>query len=158
MSPAKTPTRRSVGCQPGLFGARRTAATALAAAMVALSSGVPSPPAHAVSPDTPVGDHQTSLTRPQRDRAGIAGRLSSPSGRPLAGVVVLVQSLGRPVPIPDRANATDADGHFFWPLPAGRYRLTFVSEGRTIAVRDVSVPGRGRAVRIRVVADTPPRG
>lgn len=153
MIPTQRRTRNRSAEQAHGTAERWPSVIVLAAALVATTTL--SNPARAASADAPAGDHPARATPSPRERAGIAGRLSTASGRPMAGVVVLVQSLGRPVPIPDMANSTDQDGRFFWPLPAGRYRLSFVREGRTVAVRDVVVPGGGRAARIRVVAGAP---
>lgn len=78
--------------------------------------------------------------------------MRSQSGQPLRGVVVLVDPLDKPSPpIPDVANATDQSGYYYWALPPGRYRLTFVHNGKNIATRDAAIPDGRRIVPLDVV-------
>ncbi len=78
--------------------------------------------------------------------------MRSQSGQPLRGVVVLVDPLDKPSPpIPDVANATDQAGYYYWALPPGRYRLSFIHNGTRIATRDVAIPDGRRIVSFDVV-------
>ncbi len=134
--------RRGFGCGV-ILGAVRD--TVLLLALVLPMAG------HAASPDTPTSNGAAVTTRPPTGD-GVAGRVIDRAGRPLRGIVVLVRKLDPPnVPIPELANSTDARGRFFWPLPAGRYRLTFVGDGHRLTERTVTVRGGGETVRMEVV-------
>ncbi|HSK25376.1 MAG TPA: carboxypeptidase-like regulatory domain-containing protein [Jiangellales bacterium] len=70
----------------------------------------------------------------------VSGVVRDRGGRPLAGVRVFFTS--SPVPVPDVATVTGADGAFQLTAPApGEYE-----------VRCVLPDGRGRAVAVRVTA------
>lgn len=153
--------RDRVRCLLGVIGRKRHARAtnchgrgkSCRTAVVVMALGIMWPmSAHCVSLDAPVSN---GVPRPHPIRPappGIGGQVRSQSGQPLHGVVVLVVSLDKPgPPIPDLANATDRAGHFFWALPPGRYRLTFVRDGRKIATRDVAIPDRRRIVPVDVV-------
>ncbi len=136
---------------------RRVVGAALASLLAVLLP--PFPLAHAAPPERSAsgdgGDAGPSAGRPRR---GIAGRVATAAGRPVRGVVVLVRRHeGAPAPIPELANTTARDGTFFWPLAEGRYRLTFVRNGRTVAVRDVTVGGAAPVTRIDVLLGRRPR-
>ena len=57
----------------------------------------------------------------------INGTVTDPSGRPVVGATVLIAS--SPIPVPDIAALTGADGAFSIAVPApGAYRLVVRSE------------------------------
>jgi hypothetical protein len=125
-----------------------------AAAIVALGMFAPSPAASGSSPDAPTSSDDPAPRVVAPAESGIVGHVRTQSGAPLDGVVVLAESLdpgGRP--IPELAIPTDQNGRFFWELEPGRYRLTFVRDGRTLGTRDVLLPADRRAVAIDVVLD-----
>ena len=79
---------------------------------------------------------------------GVFGRLLRLQEGPVAGAVIASASLDRPSkPVPEIAILTDADGAFAWPLRAGTYRLTAVTDGRPIATAVVKV-GSGELTRV----------
>jgi hypothetical protein len=104
--------------------------------------------------ETPVSNDQPEPRLDRLPPSGIGGHVRLPSGQPLQGVVVLPRSLDEPPasPIPDIANTTDEAGHYFWDLPTGRYRLTFVLNGKTIAIREVTIRDNQRAVTLDIIA------
>lgn len=102
--------------------------------------------------DAPTSDDNPPPPRAGPVSIGVAGQVRARTGTPLRGVVVLVRSLDTPPPpIPDIANATDADGRYRWNLSPGRYELTFVRDGTPIAKREVVVPADRRAAPLDVV-------
>jgi hypothetical protein len=84
-------------------------------------------------PDRPVrsepgGSQSSSIVQ------GIAGRLVTASGHPVAGARITAQSLDPTGgPIPEIAILSDAEGRFAWPLRPGRYRLAALIDGREVA-------------------------
>jgi hypothetical protein len=67
----------------------------------------------------------------------VTGRVVDEQGHPLAGVAVLVDG---PVPLPDVAQLTGADGAFTVTAPVpGRYRVGFRAAGRVPAAREIDV-------------------
>lgn len=70
---------------------------------------------------------------------GIGGRVTGPSGAPIANVFVQASALDGPRAIPDIAVMTDSAGKYVWNLAPGRYRLTFMRDGRELAQREVIV-------------------
>ena len=71
---------------------------------------------------------------------GVLGVVTTADGAPIAGVFVAATALDASSgPIPDIGIVTDATGRFAWPMKPGRYRLTFVLNGREVARRDVVV-------------------
>ncbi len=63
----------------------------------------------------------------------INGTVTDPSGHPVAGATVLIASA--PVPVPDIAALTGADGAFSIAVPApGAYRLVVRSQVDTVEV------------------------
>jgi hypothetical protein len=71
---------------------------------------------------------------------GIRGRIQTQDGLPVSDALIAVECVSEPCrPIPDLGVMSNADGFFFWPLSAGRYRLTarkdsFVSDSQVIIV------------------------
>ena len=63
----------------------------------------------------------------------ITGTVTDPSGHPVVGATVLIAS--SPVPVPDIAALTGADGAFSIAVPApGAYRLVVRSQVDTVEV------------------------
>jgi hypothetical protein len=81
---------------------------------------------------------------------GVQGRVTFASGKPAANIFVQARSIGQPsVALPDIGILTNKAGDFFWPLPPGRFELTFILHGRKLATRQVNV-GRSRATRFDI--------
>jgi hypothetical protein len=81
---------------------------------------------------------------------GVQGRVTFASGKPAANVFVQARSLGSPtVALPDIGIFTNKSGEFFWPLPPGRFELTFSQDGRKLATRKIDV-GKSRPARLDV--------
>jgi hypothetical protein len=81
-------------------------------------------------------------------REGVHGRVTFASGKAAANVFVQARSLGQSA-VPDIGIFTSKGGNYFWPLPPGRFELTFIHQGRKRATREVEV-GRNRATRLDV--------
>lgn len=71
------------------------------------------------------------------DRGVVSGRVTDPSGQPLAEATVVV-SKGT-APAPEMAAITTADGFYQWDLPAGTFTLEARKDGFTLAAVDVTV-------------------
>lgn len=83
---------------------------------------------------------------------GVAGRLVTRGGRPIAGALIVPTPAGGGAsPVPEMAVQTDAQGRFEWSLGRGRYRIDAVSDGRTVASTRVTV-ARGRVTMVRLTA------
>lgn len=77
---------------------------------------------------------------------GVEGRVTSESGEPVADILVQAQSLDQPSkPIPELGVLTGEDGRYFWPLSAGRYRISVSPEGYQPFSGDVTVEAGQRA-------------
>jgi hypothetical protein len=71
---------------------------------------------------------------------GVAGRVTSAEGRPVAGAFVQAESLDRPSqPIPEVAISTREDGRYLWPLSPGSYRISVSAEGYRRATGQATV-------------------
>lgn len=81
-------------------------------------------------------------------REGVQGRVTFASGKPAANVFVQARSLGQ-MAVADIGIFTDKAGNFYWPLPPGRFELTFVHQGRSLARRAVEV-ARSGATRVDI--------
>ncbi len=92
------------------------------------------------------GDSRGESGQPQAQEGqeGIEGRVTAEDGTPIAGVFVQAESLDEPAQrIPEMAITTDEDGHYLWPLPPGRYRISVSIEGRQPAAETATVePGK----------------
>ena len=87
-------------------------------------------------------------------KPGLRGQLTFASGKPAAGVFVQARPLGQSPALPDIGIFTNKSGAFFWPLPAGRFELTFIHRGQKLAVRQVEV-AEGRTARMDVRLSAP---
>jgi hypothetical protein len=77
---------------------------------------------------------------------GVQGHVAFANGKPATQVFVQARSLERPAPaIPDIGIFTDGSGNYSWPLPPGRFELTFIHQGRKLATRNVTVERSGIA-------------
>lgn len=99
----------------------------------------PLAPVIAADPETGVTSETDTAPPAATVQEGVAGRITSASGAPMADVFVQARSLGGPRAIPDLAVVTDADGRFFWKLAPGTYELTFMRDGHELARRSVVV-------------------
>jgi carboxypeptidase family protein len=97
-----------------------------------------------VAPETPIDDRGAppDVAPPRR---GVTGRVTSDTGEPVSGALMEPRSLDEPAPaVPELAVLSDAEGKYFWDLPAGRWALTAKAEGfrpasATVAVGDDAV-------------------
>jgi hypothetical protein len=81
---------------------------------------------------------------------GVQGRVTFANGKPAPQVFVQARSLGPAGPaVSDIAIFTDSAGGYSWPLPPGRFELSFVHEGKKLATRRVTV-GRNGVTRLDV--------
>ncbi|MFL6260653.1 MAG: carboxypeptidase-like regulatory domain-containing protein [Thermoanaerobaculia bacterium] len=83
----------------------------------------------------------------QAPREGLAGRVTSLSGGPLAGAFVRAESLDNPSRlVPEIAIFTTPDGRYFWPLSPGSYRISVSAEGHQTAMGEATVRSGRRSV------------
>jgi hypothetical protein len=76
------------------------------------------------------------------DQTVVRGTVRDAAGKPVAGARVFFAS--GPVPVPDVAAVTDAEGRFALSAPAaGTYRIECHAEGPGAATAMVTVPGAG---------------
>jgi hypothetical protein len=76
------------------------------------------------------------------DQTVVKGTVRDAAGKPVAGATVFFASA--PVPVPDIAAVTDAEGRFALSAPAaGTYELGCHAEGFGAAKAVVTVPGTG---------------
>lgn len=95
------------------------------------------------SPDAVVTSDGAAMT--PAIRKGVQGRVTFASGKPAANVFVQARSLGQPaVALPDIGVLTNKAGDYFWPLPPGRFELTFIHQGKKLATRQGNVGRDGR--------------
>jgi len=81
---------------------------------------------------------------------GVQGRVVFSNGKPATQVFVQARPLDQGgLPIPDIGIFTDGAGGYAWPLPPGRFELTFVHQGKKLATRSVTV-GRSGVTRLDV--------
>lgn len=90
------------------------------------------PQSQPVSSDTDLNDSATS-----RSGGVVVGRVTDPSGSPLAEATVNV-SRGT-APVPEMTVITSADGAYQWNLPAGAFTLETHKDGFVTAVVEVTV-------------------
>ena len=84
---------------------------------------------------------------------GVQGRVVFANGKPATQVFVQAKSLGQGgPPVPDIGIFTDGAGGYAWPLPPGRFELTFIHQGNKLATRKVTV-GRSGVTRLDVRLD-----
>ncbi len=90
---------------------------------------------------------------PEQEGGAIAGKISSPAGEPIPGVVVMVSSESATEDKP-RLVVTDGAGEFsFSPLPPGSYRLLATSSGYEDAtIEGLHVEG-GQTARVAVTLE-----
>jgi hypothetical protein len=75
---------------------------------------------------------------------GVQGRVTFANGKPAAQVFVQARPLGPSgPPVPDIGIFTDSAGRYSWPLPPGRFELTFVHEGKKLTTRRITVGRTG---------------
>lgn len=99
------------------------------------------------SPDRPVA---SGAAEAPAIRKGVQGRVTFASGKPAEKVFVQARSLGQPaIALPDIGILTNKAGDYFWPLPPGRFELTFILRGRKLATRQLDV-GRNRPARLDI--------
>jgi hypothetical protein len=81
---------------------------------------------------------------------GVQGRVTFANGKPATQVFVQARPLGPSGPaVPDIGIFTDGAGRYSWPLPPGRFELTFVHQGKKLTTRSVTV-GRSGVTRLDV--------
>ncbi|HZT75052.1 MAG TPA: carboxypeptidase-like regulatory domain-containing protein [Vicinamibacterales bacterium] len=88
------------------------------------------------------GARPRTATAPRPDATGaIAGRVSTPDGRPLPHAVVRL--LGASAPVPDQSTTSDADGRYdFDGIAGGRYRIAAAKSGYAPPTRsDIVIMG-----------------
>jgi Carboxypeptidase regulatory-like domain len=85
----------------------------------------------------------------------LAGVVRGPDGEPVPQARVFIA--GGPVPVPDIAALTDAEGRFALSLPAaGAYQLECVADGFAPLSTTVEVGGgREAQVELRLIPDRP---
>jgi hypothetical protein len=85
----------------------------------------------------------------------LAGVVLGPAGEPVPLARVFVAS--GPVPVPDIAALTDAEGRFAMSLPAaGTYEVAYAAEGYASASTTVEVAGeRELQLELRLTRDRP---
>jgi hypothetical protein len=77
---------------------------------------------------------------------GVAGRITSITGRPVEGALVAVRGLGRsPAAVPELAVYSDGEGRYWWDLPRGRWELSVRAEGHRQSAKVVHVRAGQRA-------------
>ena len=104
------------------------------------------------SASSPVSSDDAPAAVPAEGR-GVSGVVVGASGSPVAGALVVpAAQAGTTAAIPEIAVITGADGRFFWPLPAGSYRLTAMIDGAEAASGDVTVASYGATALRLVVA------
>ena len=94
-------------------------------------AGAPASPA--TGKDAPA-DSSTPATGGQRS---ITGRVTTPDGRPLEGVMIVPRSSD--VPVPELLVTTDANGRYTWGLPAGTYTFGATKTGYAPASQSLRV-------------------
>ncbi len=76
----------------------------------------------------------------QGDKEGVSGRITDRQGHPVAGVFVHPRSLDKPAPaIPEIAIVSDANGHYAWRLPPGKYELSASAIGYHGMVKIITI-------------------
>lgn len=84
-------------------------------------------------PDNPRSDSVTGSTKrtPAAAGTGVSGHLRNPSGAGigLATITVAPHPAGGEGPVSQQANVSDAEGHYFYPLPPGRWEVTVSAHG-----------------------------
>lgn len=62
--------------------------------------------------------------------SGVRGRVTYANGDPVAGALIVAEALaGTEVAVPDIGVKTSTDGHYSWPLPTGRFKLSVMIDG-----------------------------
>jgi hypothetical protein len=83
----------------------------------------------------------------------VRGTVTDAAGTPLAGVLVIPESLDTPPrAVPEIAVMTDDQGRYEWGLDAGRYRLTFTMDGYTQAQHEVVVQGQPTVLDLQLAS------
>jgi len=91
-----------------------------------------------------VGAVMLSISGGQAAAQGVQGHIAFANGKPATQVFVQARSLDRPAPaIPDIGIFTDGAGNYSWPLPPGRFELTFIHQERKLGTRKVTVERSG---------------
>jgi hypothetical protein len=89
------------------------------------------------SGDEPVSDDGDgpAPSPPASDVMGtVAGTVTDPDGRPVAGAAVLPTSLDEPPqPVPEIGVVTGSTGEYEWRLHPGRYELAVYVDGEPVA-------------------------
>lgn len=95
------------------------------------------------NPDRPVTNGGDATAAGGGISEGVAGRVTGPGQKPLAGVSVQPRSLDEPATaIPEMAVVSMDDGQYEWTLRPGEYEIVFVLEGYQPATRRVTVRPR----------------
>jgi hypothetical protein len=95
--------------------------------------------------EQPVAAGATGGGAPDPER-GVAGRITSTTGRPLEGALVAVRGLGHsPAAVPELAVYSDDEGRYAWDLPPGRWELSVRAEGHRRSAKAVHVRTGQRA-------------
>lgn len=108
-----------------------------------LAAGCPA----VIRQDQPGSDPQSQPVTSETDlpivatssnRGVVLGRVTDPSGRPLAEAAVTVPK--GTAPVPEMAATTSADGAYQWDLPAGTFTLEVHKDGYATTAVEVIVP------------------
>ncbi|HYO83925.1 MAG TPA: carboxypeptidase-like regulatory domain-containing protein [Bryobacteraceae bacterium] len=74
---------------------------------------------------------------------GVAGRVTDTFGTPVTDAVVEARSLETPsIAVPEIAILTDANGHYVWTLPPGKYEISISAAGFRRAAKEAVVAAR----------------
>ncbi len=72
-------------------------------------------------------------------RSGVGGRVTTAAGAPVATATISRSPVGSRGPVTQEVVVTDADGRWFWPLPAGTWEVSITAQGLRAAAERVTV-------------------
>jgi hypothetical protein len=87
--------------------------------------------------------------------SGIRGKVLNNQGSPIEGAAIGLECSQPPCPpIPELGVLTNAQGEFFWPIPAGEFSLTVHQNGKSSAPYKVIVESY-KTVQVEMVLKAP---
>ena len=74
--------------------------------------------------------HDPGSGEPTTAEEGVAGRVTDTFSNPISDAIVEARSLENPsIAVPEIAILTDANGHYVWTLPPGKYEISISAAG-----------------------------